>query len=1204
MNEQRNLAKSFGNSSRSRVRSRRGVLLRAVVAAVVLLGSPGVFGAMAQAAPVGQGFNLNRSDLRFILKQIQIAERHAATRTTVAPCSTLLGTAADQIPNGNQQGATLPWGLRTVDGTCNNLIAGQEEFGAADTVFPRAVAARFRAAESGDPDGPGPAPDGPTSYTQTSGIVIDSQPRLVSNLIVDQSADNPAAVAVAGGTGPGTLSIPNVAPDAGLSAPFNSLFTLFGQFFDHGLDLVAKGGGTVYMPLQPDDDLYVDGGRTNFMLLTRAVNAPGGREHTNTTTSFVDQNQTYTSHPSHQAFLREYTLQAGPGPDGVQGDDPATTDVDESADDTATPRDNGRLLGGAGGQGLTTWGAVKTEARAKLGVVLADTDVTNVPMLATDPYGNLDLSDSGRPQLVTTSGLVPTDIDGTTLPDDVVRTGHAFLDDIAHHAVPTGDRDPSDGPSQIVPLDPDGDAGTTDDNDRTTYDDEMLAAHFLAGDGRANENIGLTAVHHVFHSEHNRLAAEIDDLITTSETQANIDAWRSTAGPAGWTYGQRLFQAARFVTEMEYQHLLFEEFARKMQPMVNIFGGGGTGYRTTIDPSIRAEFAHAVYRFGHSMLNETVARTNANGSRNDIGLIEAFLNPQEFTDGGSAGTLTPDEAAGSIVRGSTRQVGNEIDEFVTGALRNNLLGLPLDLATLNIARARETGVPRLNEARRVFHDESANSALTPYESWGDFHFSLRNSESLVNFIAAYGTHDSIRDADTVAAKRTAAEELLDLASQVAPEDPQTPEEIALAASITDAYAFVNGIGAYEDVDGRTVTGVDDIDLWVGGLAEKPMAFGGMLGATFNYVFETQLEDLQDGDRFYYLSRTAGLNLLTQLEGNSFAELMMRNTDVDALPADAFSRPDYVFEVASLGTAGAITDDPATEDWNENQLLTRMPNGTIRFGGDNHSVFNGTDQADRMWSGAGDDTVRGNDGADRMEGGDGNDNLVGGLDDDILLDLGGDDVLKGGDGDDALSSGQGFGGDLNMGGRGKDFIVGGNDTAESFAGPDDDFVFAGDGEDTVFGDDGDDWIEDGKGPFSLLQGDNGAPFQDDPNEPGHDVLNGDGGEQDYDAEGGDDVMMAGPGIQRNEGMLGFDWVTHKDDPLPADSDLNVTGLLPPGVEVNRDRFDLVESLSGWRFDDILRGDDRTADDLGTEHQLTPEGIGRVAGLATVLPPGTT
>ena len=34
--------------------------------------------------------------------------------------------------------------------------------------------------------------------------------------------------------------IPNVTPDVGLSPPYNSLFTLFGQFFDHGLDLSSR----------------------------------------------------------------------------------------------------------------------------------------------------------------------------------------------------------------------------------------------------------------------------------------------------------------------------------------------------------------------------------------------------------------------------------------------------------------------------------------------------------------------------------------------------------------------------------------------------------------------------------------------------------------------------------------------------------------------------------------------------------------------------------------------------------------------------------------------------------------------------------------------------------------------------------------------------------------------------------------------------
>ena len=47
--------------------------------------------------------------------------------------------------------------------------------------------------------------------------------------------------------------------------------------------------------------------------------------------------------------------------------------------------------------------------------------------------------------------------------------------------------------------------------------------------------------------------------------------------------------------------------------------------------------------------------------------------------------------------GSSDQVGNELDEFVTETLRNNLLGLPLDLPTINMTRARDAGVPPLNE---------------------------------------------------------------------------------------------------------------------------------------------------------------------------------------------------------------------------------------------------------------------------------------------------------------------------------------------------------------------------------------------------------------------------------------------------------------------------------------------------------------------------
>ena len=85
-----------------------------------------------------------RHDLEFILNQILISEAHAAG----ADLTSLL-------PN-----PFLPWGLRTVDGSYNNLLAGQEQFGAADNLFPRALDPYFLNEADGDmmPLGPPGAP--------------------------------------------------------------------------------------------------------------------------------------------------------------------------------------------------------------------------------------------------------------------------------------------------------------------------------------------------------------------------------------------------------------------------------------------------------------------------------------------------------------------------------------------------------------------------------------------------------------------------------------------------------------------------------------------------------------------------------------------------------------------------------------------------------------------------------------------------------------------------------------------------------------------------------------------------------------------------------------------------------------------------------------------------------------------------------------
>src|SRR4051794_9176299 len=415
-----------GQAFGSRSRSRWAAVTAASAVAVSLLTPWTAAPAQGAVAPesIGQGFTVTPSDLSYILKQIKIAENHVANTTpATGPCGALLGTGPNQLAS-----PLLSMGLRTVDGSCNNLVAGNEQIGAADQLFPRLATPVFSDAESNPPLF-GPA--APSSYKQNTGNVFDTRPRTISNLIVDQTSTNPAAIAAAGfpvrtqgnpGTFPcviepddlagtpgspvdctpkfHTLFIPNVTTDVGLSPPYNSMFTLFGQFFDHGVDQTVKGGGTVFVPLKDDDPLVAgkdhifnnaDDLPTNqrFMVLTRAKNQPGPdgnlgtaddiKDAANTDSPWVDQSQTYTSHASHQAFLREYEL---------VNNRPVAT---------------GKLLGGptaAAGvdAGMATWATTKAQAASKLGLLLKDKDVLDVPMLAVDAYGNFTPGPNGLPQ--------------------------------------------------------------------------------------------------------------------------------------------------------------------------------------------------------------------------------------------------------------------------------------------------------------------------------------------------------------------------------------------------------------------------------------------------------------------------------------------------------------------------------------------------------------------------------------------------------------------------------------------------------------------------------------------------------------------------------------------------------------------------------------------------------------------------------------
>ncbi len=492
--------------------------------------------------------------------------------------------------------------------------------------------------------------------------------------------------------------------------------------------------------------------------------------------------------------------------------------------------------------------------------------------------------------------------------------------------------------------------------------------------------------------------------------------------------------------------------------------------------------------------------------------------------------------------------------------------------------AAAKGIPPLNEIRRQLFEQTKDASLTPYPNWFEFGLQLKHIESLVNFVAAYGTHPSITSATTVAAKRAAAKALIDA---------------------NDPFMF----------SPAATSGMNNVDFWVGGLAEKQAVFGGLLGSTFNYIFEHQLEDLQNGDRFYYLQRTDGLNFRFQLEGNSFAELCRRNTDLGATMGKIFETADFNFDAADLtGTATIPLADGTS--------LITTADGTKLFFDPLHRgknvMFNGGPGDDRMQGDVGDDTLYGNGGNDRLTGGEGNDMLVGGDGDDILFGGPGDDILKGGPGNDALSTGPGFGGDSAIGGEGNDFMLGGDDGVEYFGGGGNDIIVDGaQRAEGMFGGPGDDWIYDGDGHDGGIFGDDGNVFDLLAGlnaVGGDDVLGGGPGQDNHWGEGGDDIFLMSEGSNKFFGDYGFDIFTMRGWPAPGEIDLSFLPL--PGVILNfnnlANMYRFVDGASGWDLNDHIVGDDNVFDpaapveiQLQPQMALTEEYAAKVAGLRDLI-----
>jgi hypothetical protein len=323
---------------------------------------------------------------------------------------------------------------------------------------------------------------------------------------------------------------------------------------------------------------------------------------------------------------------------------------------------------------------------------------------------------------------------------------------------------------------------------------------FLAGDIRANEQIGLTAMHTLWVREHNRIA---DDLAADNPQLSD----------------ERLYQRARAIVIAEMQAITYNQF------LPSLLGRGAIaaydGYDRRVNSGITNEFSTAAYRFGHSMLSTELLRLNNDGTVADegpISLQNAFFSPNEIVDHG----------IDSLLLGQATQTAQEIDTMVVDDIRNFLFGPPgsggFDLASLNIQRGRDHGLADYNQVR-------TDMGLDPVETFADI---SSDTEVQAALEAAYGT-------------------------------------------------------------------VDNIDLWVGGLAEDHVP-GASVGELVQAILVDQFTRIRDGDRFWYQEIFDGQEL-REIEQTTLADVIERNTSVEGLQQNVF--------FASAGPVNPIR--PATLD---------------------------------------------------------------------------------------------------------------------------------------------------------------------------------------------------------------------------------------------------------------------------------------------------
>ncbi|EYC44587.1 hypothetical protein Y032_0456g1779 [Ancylostoma ceylanicum] len=214
---------------------------------------------------------------------------------------------------------------------------------------------------------------------------------------------------------------------------------------------------------------------------------------------------------------------------------------------------------------------------------------------------------------------------------------------------------------------------------------------FTSGDERVSQHPAVTALHSLFHGDHNRIAGELASINSHWDDEI-------------------LYQEARRIVGATIAHITFNEFLPKLlgnkvvdkydlRPKSNAYF---KGYDEDCDAGLSHSFSAAAYRVGHSMSRRFFSRPDPH-FHNSTPPLDLAMN-FEYAD-----AVYDEENGGveSIILGLVSSTSMAVDRYITDALRNflfNIREIPqsgLDLAAINIMRGRDHGLPSYVAHRKL-----------------------------------------------------------------------------------------------------------------------------------------------------------------------------------------------------------------------------------------------------------------------------------------------------------------------------------------------------------------------------------------------------------------------------------------------------------------------------------------------------------------------